>query len=131
MRRAGETTFALFTLGLTVPYFLGETYSYFTYVGFGNYFLGYFVDLIAMALMLLASVASLRNKQSSAAGWLAAAWGFTACLNFRSFAWRYYEVKDSGSLGEEPTAVLYLLGGLLLLSFGALIYSLYLSRPVR
>lgn len=131
MRRAEETPFALFTLCLTVPYFLGETYTYLAYVGFSNYFLGYFVDLIAMTLMLLASVASLRNKDSSAAGWLAAAWGFTACLNFRAFSWRYYEIKDSGTLGQEPTAILYILGGLLLLSFGALIYSLYLSRPVR
>lgn len=131
MRPAGETAFAIFTLGLTAPYFLGETYHYFAYVGFGKYFLGYLVDLIAIALMLLASVTSLRHRQSSAKGWLAAAWGFVACLNYRAFAWRYDIFKENGSLNSEPTAMLFLLGGLLMLSFGALIFSLYLSRPIR
>ena len=131
MRAAGETPFAVITLCLTVPYFLGETYSYFTYVEFGKYFLGYFVDLIAMALMLLASVTSLRVRPNSAAGWFAAAWGFAACLNLRSFSWRYYEVQENGALETEPTAILYVLGALLVLSFGALIYSLFLSRPSR
>ena len=131
MRPAGETRFAIFTLCLTVPYFLGETYFTYVFIGFDKYILGYLVDLIAIALMLLASLASLKNKQSSAAGWLAAAWGFVACLNFRSFSWRYYEIQENGALETEPTAILYVLGALLALSFAALIYSLFLSRPIR
>ena len=52
MRPPYETVFAVITLGLTVPYFIGETYHYVAYVGIGNNFLGYFCDLITIALML-------------------------------------------------------------------------------
>ena len=131
MRPAGETKFAIFTLCLIPPYFLGETYYTYAFIGFDTYILDYIVDLIVMALLLLASVASLKHKQSSAAGWLAAAWGFAACLNYRAFTWRYYEFQDSGTIGREPSAILYLIGGAMILTFGALIYSLYLSRPRR
>lgn len=131
MRRSGETAFAIFTVAIVVPYFTLETWHYFAYVGFGNYVLGYAVDLIAMALMLLGGVTSwrLRKRGGSAAGWLAAAWGFTACLNYRAFAWRYETYQETGAVTGEPATFLYILGAVLCLSFGALIYALYLTRP--
>lgn len=131
MRRPGETAFAMFTVALVVPYFTLETWHYFVYVGFGNYVLGYAVDLIAMALMLLGGVTSLRlrSQNRSAAGWLAVAWGFAACLNYRAFAWRYEAYQDTGAVTGEPATFLYILGAVLFLSFGALGYGLYLSRP--
>ena len=51
MRPPYETVFAVITLGLTVPYFIGETYHYVAYVGIGNNFLGYFCDLITICLL--------------------------------------------------------------------------------
>ena len=129
MRSSGETRFAILTIALSLPYFIGETYHYAAYVGFGQHFLGYFVDLIAIALMLLGGIASLRYKEKSAAGWLAAAWGFLACLNLRSFGWRYYEMQENGTTGNEPSYVITLLAFTLFLTFGGLIYALFLSRP--
>jgi len=131
MRRSGETGLAIFTVALLVPYFVGETWHYFAYVGFGKYVLGYAVDLICMALMLLGGVTSLRirSQNRSSAGWLAAAWGFAACLNFRAFAWRYEAYQDTGAVTGEPATFLYILGAVLFLSFGALGYALYLARP--
>lgn len=129
MRQPGETRFAIFTLILSVPYLIGETYTYFAHVGFGQYFLGYFVDLIAIALMLMAGIASLRHKNRSAAGWLAGTWGFLACLNYRAFAWRYYELKDNGAIGTEPGAVFTILVVALVVTFGGFLYALFLSRP--
>ena len=129
MREKLETPLAIFTLVLLVPYAIGETYHYVAYVGLWNHFLGYFVDLIAMALMLLAGVASLKHRPGSAAGWLAAAWGFAACLNLRSFGWRHYERLAEGQIGGEPDYVYYVLFGTLFMSFGALAIALYLARP--
>ena len=131
MRRRGETALALFTVALVVPYFIGETWHYFAYVGWGNYVLGYAVDIICMALMLLGGVTSLRLRKrwGSASGWLSAAWGFAACLNYRGFAWRYQSYQETGAVTGEPATFLYILGAVLFLSFGALFYALYLSRP--
>ena len=105
MRPQYETVFALITLALTVPYFIGETYHYVAYVGIGNNFLGYFCDLITIALMLMGSIASLKNKNGSAAGWLAGAWGFAACLGYRAFMWRYEAFKAGQPTDLEPAYV--------------------------
>lgn len=126
-----ESPLAVFTLALLIPYAVGETYHYVVYVGFGNYFLGYFVDLIAMALMLLGAVASLRVRPNSAAGWLAAAWAFAACLNLRSFGWRHYERIADGQVSGEPDYVYTVLLFSLMISFGAMFVALYCSRPGR
>jgi hypothetical protein len=128
MRERLETPFAIFTLFVTLPYLAAETYHYVRYVGVGNGVLGYAVDLIAMALLLLGSIASLRNRSRSAAGWLAAAWGFTACLNYRAFAWRY-EANAAEETVAEPSSVLTILAVTLAFSFVALFVSLYLARP--
>jgi len=126
-----ETPFAIYTLVVTIPYFLGETYHYFAYIGLGNGILNYLVDLIAMALMTLGSVASLRCRPGSASGWLAAAWGFVACLNYRAFSWRYEEVSAGNTIDTEPSSVLTILAVTLVTSFIALAIALYLARPRR
>lgn len=128
MREKLETPFAIYTLIVAVPYFLGETYHYFAFVGFGNGVLNYAVDLIAIFLMLLGGVASLRSKPVSASGWLAAAWGFVACLNYRAFSWRY-EARQAGDVVAEPSAMLGMLGVTLVISLVAFGFALYLSRP--
>lgn len=131
MRSRYETPFAIYTLIVAVPYFIGETYHYFAYVGFGNGVLNYAVDLIAIFLMLLGALASLRCKPASASGWLAAAWGFVACLNYRAFSWRYEEVAAGNSIESEPSSVLTILSVTLVTSFVALAIALYLARPRR
>ncbi|MEO9968308.1 MAG: hypothetical protein ABJG15_00535 [Hyphomonadaceae bacterium] len=129
-RERAETPFAIFTFVLTVPYFMGETYHYFAYVGFGQGILNYLVDLIAIGLFWLASISSLRDRARSAAGWLAAAWGFAACLNYRSFTWRY-EAGQAGEVVAEPSGILVMLGATLIISFIGLAMALYLSRPKK
>lgn len=128
MRERGEAPFAIFTLIVAVPYFLGETYHYFAFVGFGNDVLNYVSDLIAIFLMVLAGRASLRCRPASASGWLAAAWGFVACLNYRAFSWRY-EARQAGDVVGEPSGMLGMLGVTLAISFVAFGFALYLSRP--
>ena len=72
MRSRHETWFAILTIVLALIHFAGETYYH---VAIGQTFLGYFIDLIAISLMLIAAIASLRVKPVSASGWLAGAWG--------------------------------------------------------
>ena len=126
-----ETPLAIFTLVVLVPYAIGETYHYVVYVGLWNSFLGYLVDLIAMTLMLLGGVASLRVRPNSAAGWLAAAWAFSACLNMRAFSWRHYERIAEGQVGGEPDTVYTILLYSFISTFGALAVALYCARPRR
>ena len=129
MRPQYETVFALITLALTVPYFIGETYHYVAYVGIGNNFLGYFCDLITIALMLMGSIASLKNKNSSAAGWLAGAWGFAACLGYRAFMWRYEAFKAGRPTDLEPAYVIWVVGAMMVIAFIGFAYGLYIARP--
>ena len=131
MRSSKETNFALITLGLSIPYLIGETFHYFTYVGIGNYFLGYFCDLITIALMWLGSITSLKNRDISAAGWLAGAWGFASCLAYRSFMWRYEALQEGQTSDFEPTNTIWIVGGMMIISFIAFAYALYLARPQK
>lgn len=131
MRPPTETAFALITLVLSVPYLLGETCHYIAYVGFGNHFLGYLCDLITIALMWLGSITSLKNRGISAAGWLAGAWGFATCLAYRSFMWRFEAFQDGQTPDFEPTNTIWVVGGLMVISFIAFAYALYLARPQK
>ena len=91
MRSRYETSFAILTIVLALVHFAGETYYHFA---FGQTFLGYFIDLIAISLMLIAAIASLMVRPASASGWLAGAWGVAFCLAYRTFAWRYQVPLD-------------------------------------
>ena len=90
----------------------------------------YVVDLIANALMLLAAGASLTNREISASGWLAGAWGFAFCLNYRSFFGRL-RLQSEGTQLEEPSAVLTILGVTLVIAALAFLFSMWLARPRR
>ena len=117
------------TLAMSIPYFIGETFHYVVYVGPWNYFLGYFCDLIAIALMLLASISSLKRRDISSSGWFAGAWGFAFCLAYRSFMWRYEALKSGNPTDTEPASVLWIIGIMMAISMVAFIFSLYLARP--
>ncbi len=109
---------------------LSETYHYFNFIEFGQDILNYLVDLIAIFLLLLGALASLRDKTRSASGWLAAAWGFVTCLNYRAFSWRY-EARLAEEISNEPASLLIILAMTLAVSFLAFGISLYLVRPQK
>ena len=124
MRSAHETWFAILTIGLAIIDFAGETYVHFA---FGQSFLGYFIDLIAISLMLIAGIASLRVRPNSASGWLAGAWGVAFCLAYRAFAWRYQVPVEER--GGEPAIILNILAGALTVSTIAFAFAFWLARP--
>ena len=76
-RHRSETALALLTLTSAVIHFSLETWYH---VVWSQPILMLLVDYIANVLMLLGAVLSLRNRDASAAGVLAAAWSFTLCL---------------------------------------------------
>ncbi len=127
MRSSLETPFAVFTLLSATLHFAGETLFHVTY---GQPFTAYLVDLISIALMILGATASLVYRQISAAGWLAAAWGFALCLNYRAFFSRVYRVEEQGiGVISGGDTVMTVLGGSLLIAALAFPVALWLARP--
>lgn len=125
LRSRFETPLAIATLILAALYVIMEAYYQ---IASDQSWLGYSIDLIAQFLMIGAAVTSLRIRPRSAAGWLAGAWGFALCLNFRAFAWRFQANQD-GTLPEMEVWALMLLGGVLGLSAALFALSMALARP--
>lgn len=129
MRSSIETPFAVFTLTTALVHFAGETYYHVT---LGQPLPSYIVDLISIGLMLIGATASLRYRAGSAAGWLAAAWGFALCLNYRSFFWRWQDLQAEGAIGNgEPDAVIKILGVTLTIAALSFAISMVIARPTR
>ena len=83
-RRLFQKRFALMTLFLAFLHLvmeLGYTFKV------GQHFLGLLPDLLADGLLIWGSLSLIRNTR--AAGILCGAWGFTLCLHYRSWAWRF------------------------------------------
>jgi hypothetical protein len=76
-RHRSETALAWLTLFSVAVHFTLETWYHLVW---GQPLTALLVDYIASALMLLAVWISLKARPGSAAGLLAAAWGFTFCL---------------------------------------------------
>jgi len=96
-------TFAIFTIVTAVIHFVLETlYT----IEFGQNWAGILPDYIAVCLMFLGGISVLKNIKM--VGILCGAWGFTFCLNYRAWAWRYYEssLGTSSSLVEDTMNVL-------------------------
>jgi hypothetical protein len=129
MRSSLETPFAIFTLSTALIHFTGETYYHVT---LGQPLPSYIVDLISIGLMLIGAATSLWNRTGSAAGWLAAAWGFAFCLNYRSFFWRWQELQAEGAISNgEPDAVIKILGVTLTLAAVSFLVAMFLAKPTR
>ena len=127
MRSPLETPFAVFTLLSAVLHFAGETWFHVTY---GQPLSAYVVDLISIGLMVLGATASLWYRDISAAGWLAAAWGFALCLNYRAFFSRVYRIEEQGiDVISGGDALMTVLGGSLLIAALAFPVALWLARP--
>jgi hypothetical protein len=84
------------------------------------------VDYIAVALLLYTGLTFLRRPGTAAAGLLAGAWGFTACLLYRVLFSRVDELLAKGGTRiGEPDWFLVLLGVEFLLVGGAFAGSMY------
>lgn len=122
-----ETPFAVFTLLSALLHFGGETWFHVT---FGQPTSAYVVDLISIALMLLGATSSLLHRNVSSAGWLAAAWGFALCLNYRAYFSRVYRIEEHGvDAISGGDALMTILGGSLLIAAFAFPIALWLARP--
>ena len=85
-------TFAIFTIVTAVIHFVLETlYT----IEFGQHWTGIIPDYIAVCLMFLGGISVLKNIKM--VGILSSAWGFTFCLHYRAWAWRYYETSSGTS----------------------------------
>ena len=124
-----ERAIAIFTLVLTLPYFVLETWHFVLY---GSSIPMVVVDYILMSLFVMASYVSLSNKWESGAGLLCGAWGFALCLNWRSFFWRWEELKAQQLNVSEPIEqVASVLGVTLILSAVMFALTLKLAWPKR
>jgi hypothetical protein len=84
------------------------------------------VDYIAVALLLYTGLTFLRRPGTAAAGLLAGAWGFTACLLYRVLFSRLENLPvGGGSRIGEPDWFLVLLGVEFLVVSGAFAGSMY------
>ena len=117
------TKFAWFSIFVAVLHFIGE--SYFVYL-FGQSFIQSSIDLVAIFLMLLGAINSLKNNNSL--GILCGAWGFSFCLNFRAWAWRF-EANEHKFINNTTDTLTSILLVLLLFSFIAFVISILLNLP--
>ena len=99
-------------------YFFYESWYH---LNFGQSVLNLSIDYLAIILLLVAGTVNLRA--SNGEGLLCGAWGFTACLIMRAYAWRY----DTASLEIEESRVMSLLIFAIAISTVAFAASLILS----
>lgn len=123
-----ETAFAVYSLVSAAIHFTGET-AY--HVKWGQPLSMLLVDYIAISALGIAGVRSLRARPAgSAIGMLAGGWGFTFCLNWRSYFGRAIErAAGHAPSGGEPAWVTPLLGALLFLSGAAFVLAFVLADP--
>ena len=109
-RRLFQKRFALMTLFLAFLHLvmeLGYTFKV------GQHFLGLLPDLLADGLLIWGSLSLIRNQR--AAGLICGAWGFTLCLHYRTWAWRFEDYL-MGTINETQLSVMYLLAATMLIS---------------
>ena len=93
---------------------------------YGQTALGYLPDIVAAGLLLVGSAAALRNWE--ARGVLCGAWGFTCCLHYRAWAWRF-EAVPVKSMDAVDETLLQVLGATLAISVGFFVATLFLCVP--
>ncbi|MFL2945338.1 MAG: hypothetical protein ACJZ66_00075 [Parvibaculales bacterium] len=102
--------FAIVTLVLAFVHFVLEA-AYTVIVG--QHFLGYLPDCVGVILLVAGACLLIKNKHST--GVLCGAWGFTFCLHYRTWAWRF-EDFTAGTLNEAQTGIMYLLASTMIIS---------------
>jgi hypothetical protein len=95
-------------------------------IKFGQTFTGYLPDLIAVALLLIGGYLTIKNP--NAVGVLCGAWGFSCCLHYRAWAWRFNEVIE-GTSTELVEATMIVLAVTMPISFIAFGVTLIACLP--
>ena len=115
--------FALWSIGIACLHFALETlYT----LRFGQPFVGLLPDYIADALLIWGGLQV--RKNNAALGLLCGAWGFTFCLHYRSWAWRFEEVM-TGSATPLVETTMYVLTYTAPISIISFIITLMLCMP--
>ena len=120
-RRLFQKRFALITLFLAFLHLvmeLGYTFKV------GQHFLGLLPDLVADGLLVWGSVLLIRNQQ--AAGLICGAWGFTFCLHYRTWAWRFEDYL-MGTINETQLGVMYLLAATMVISIVCFVLTILMN----
>ncbi len=92
---------------------------------------GYLVDVLAFGLLLFGGWHSLRARPAPAAGPLCAAWGFCACLAWRSYFLRVYSRQRGLGLYHEPGYIEPVLAVVLVIALAALAVMLWIAWVPR
>ena len=120
-RRLFQKRFALITLFLAFLHLvmeLGYTFKV------GQHFLGLFPDLLADGLLIWGSLSLIRNPRAT--GIICGAWGFTLCLHYRSWAWRFEDYL-MGIIDETQLGVMYLLAATMLISIVCFVLTILMN----
>jgi hypothetical protein len=117
--------FVIFTFCIAAIHFLLE---YLYTVQFGQSFLGLLPDLIADALLVTGGVLVLKNTK--AIGVLCGAWGFTVCLHYRAWAWRF-ELLEDGSASSVDELTMIVLASTMFISIVSFVLTLLMCLPKR
>ena len=115
--------FALWSIGIACLHFALETL--FT-LWFGQAFVGLVPDYLAVALLIWAGLQV--RKNNAALGLLCGAWGFTFCLHYRAWAWRFEEVM-AGSATPVVETTMYVLTYTAPISIISFVITLMLCMP--
>ncbi len=120
-----ETALAWFSLGALVVYVPLETWVSWPHLDSP----GYVVDVIAFALLLYGGAHSLSVRPRSGIAPLCAAWGFCACLGWRSYFMRVVARQKSLAIYEgEPPIVGQVVGVATIIAFAALVLCLWIAH---
>ncbi|MBA6155142.1 hypothetical protein H3Z83_01200 [Tenacibaculum sp. S7007] len=114
--------FSWFTIIVAILYIIGEGYFMFLY---GQPHLHTLADLIAVLLLFFGGIMTLKYNNL---GIICGAWGYSFCINYRTWVWRYY-AKIEGVSDASTDNVGNILFFLLLFSFIAFLISILLNLP--
>ena len=116
--------FAIMTLALAFVHFVLET-AYTVIVG--QHFLGYLPDCIADIILVAGACLLIKNKHSI--GVLCGAWGFTFCLHYRTWGWRFEDFMV-GTLIEVQIGILFLTASTMIISLTCFFITMIMNiRP--
>ena len=115
--------FAIATFALALVHFVLET-AYTIIVG--QHFLGYLPDCIADVLLVAGAYLLLKNEKST--GVLCGAWGFTFCLHYRTWAWRFEDFM-TGTLNGVQTGIMYVLASTMIISLVCFSITVMMNMP--
>lgn len=118
-----KRNFVFASFALAALHFILET-AYTLIVG--QSFLGLLPDYIADALLLAGGYVLLIHAH--APGLLCGAWGFSFCLHYRTWSWRFEDYMR-GSLNDVQTNIMYVLAATMIISLLCFAISVMMNVP--